>query len=404
MDPRDPNANDDRDAPCGDAGHAVPPGGVPRTMEGWVRWGSTRIGPAEAGVRLDRYLAQRFTYRSRTDWAHKIRQGRIRIDERTVRPSYILKAGDNLQYRARPLPEPDVDAACPILFEDETLVAVAKSGNIPVHPAGRYFRNSLLLRLEAERYERGGLRIVHRLDRETSGVLLFAKSVEAARHLAGQFEHRRVAKRYLAVVWGRLEAPRKIALPLGRNPESKIRKAMGVVEGGRPSRTSVRPLSSGPETTLVEAQPLTGRLHQIRVHLRAIGHPILGDKMYGTDENYFLRFLRGETLQGDDFERLGFHRQALHAWRLQLRHPATGELLDLHAPLPDDLRGLLGERGLHPPPGGDEEALEDDTGPPPEDEERAPPGEGAGPAPGAGARETCAGDELRAPDNGRSDA
>ncbi|MBU1699394.1 MAG: RluA family pseudouridine synthase [Candidatus Eisenbacteria bacterium] len=312
-----------------------------RTMAGWVRWGCTQIDPADAGERLDRYLARRFTYRSRTDWAQKIREGRIRIDERIIRPSYLLKTGDMLQYRARLLPEPEVDADCPTVYEDDALLAVNKSGNIPVHPAGRYFRNSLLLQLEEHKYGRGILHIVHRLDRETSGVILFTKSSAWARELSFQFENRKIEKTYLAVVWGHLENERLIDLPLGQNGQSKVRKAVGIVPGGRPSRTQVRPLSYGEKVTLVEARPLTGRLHQIRVHLRAIGHPILGDKLYGKDEEYFLKFLGGTPLSEEDYEDLGFRRQALHAWKISIEHPVSKELLEITAPPNSELKALF---------------------------------------------------------------
>jgi RluA family pseudouridine synthase len=317
-----------------------------RSLGSWVRWGRTEIHPSEAGTRLDRYLAGRFTYRSRTGWVRKIREGRIVVNEKRVRPSYRLRPGDVIRYKASPLPEPPVDANCPVLYEDEHLLAVNKSGNIPVHPSGRYFRHCLL-HILAPRY--GGwdaLRIVHRLDRETSGVLVFARSPEMARRLAEQFQSREVRKSYLAVVWGDLDRERLVDLPLGRNPASRVRKAVGVVPGGRPSQTRLRPLFRAGEVTLVEAIPLTGRLHQIRVHLREIGHPILGDKLYGRDEGLFLKFIRGEALTPGEQRLLGFRRQALHAWRLRLRHPATGQPLEITAPLPEDLRELLASRGI----------------------------------------------------------
>ena len=137
-----------------------------------------------------------------------------------------------------------------------------------------------------------------------------------------------------------------IDLPLGRNSESKVRKAVGVLSGGRPSRTWVQPLSWGDQVTLVEARPLTGRLHQIRVHLRAIGHSILGDKLYGKDESYFLKFISGTPLSDEDYKVLGLHRQALHAWKLTVEHPVSGERLEMTAPPAADLEGLLKCHGL----------------------------------------------------------
>jgi RluA family pseudouridine synthase len=316
-----------------------------RTMAGWVRWGRTIIEPHEGGARLDRYLARRFTYRSRTGWVAKIREGKLRVGGRKVRPSYILRAGDLIEYRAPPLPEPAVDTNCPILYEDDALLAVNKSGNIPVHPSGRYFLHTVLHVLGRER-SAGWLRVVHRLDRETSGVLVFAKSLSAAQRLARQFEDRLVHKSYLAVVWGDLTRECEIDRPLGRGSMSTVRKAMAVVPDGRPSRTIVRPLSGGRDVTLVEARPLTGRLHQIRVHLKSIGHPIVGDKLYGQDEGIFLKFLKGHSLTEGEYQRLGSRRQALHSWKLALKHPADDRAMEIRAALPEDFRTLTKERGL----------------------------------------------------------
>jgi len=316
-----------------------------RTMEGWVQWGRTLVDPEDAGRRLDVYLARRFTYRSRTGWAQKIREGRMRVGGERVRPSYLLKAGDLLQYRADPLPEPEVETRCPTLHEDESLLAVNKSGNIPVHPAGRYFRNCLLHLLSPRGAKEPHLRVVHRLDRETSGVVVFAKSAAAARSLGRQFEERTVRKSYLAVVWGTLTGERDVDLPLGYRPSAAIAKAVGIVPGGRPARTRLRPLASRDGVTLVEAIPLTGRLHQIRVHLQASGFPILGDRLYGRDPRLFLKSLAG-PLDTDDDAFLGFRRQALHALKLAFDHPETGGRLEIVAAPPEDFSRLLKERGL----------------------------------------------------------
>lgn len=341
----DPQINDKHDEPLDDNGPFPSSLEDPRTMEGWVRWGRTVIEPQEAGARLDQYLARRFTYRSRTGWVSKIREGKLRVGGRKVRPSYLLKPGDVIEYRSPPLPEPPVDTNCPIIHEDDSLLAVSKSGNIPVHPSGRYFLHTVLHVLGRDRPD-GWLRIVHRLDRETSGVLAFAKSLVAAQRLTRQFEDRLIRKSYLCVVWGHLHEPQDIDRPLGRNIDSGVRKAVGVDPDGRPSRTLVRPLSRGREVTLVEARPLTGRLHQIRVHLKSIGHPVVGDKLYGKDENMFLKTLAGESLTDEDYEKLGFRRQALHAWRLGLAHPASGQRMEIRAVPPIDFRDLMEEREL----------------------------------------------------------
>jgi RluA family pseudouridine synthase len=326
------------------------------TIRTWVRAGETRIDAEHAGARLDLYLSRRFTYRSRTQWGRMIREGRITVNGRAVRPARALRGGDRIAYVPQQRTEPPVDTACALLHADDSLVALSKSGNLPVHPSGRYFRHTLLHHLLATHPEWERLLVVHRLDRETSGVILFGRTREATARLARQFRERGVRKRYLALVEGRPESDRfVIDLPLGRARDSLIRKAVGVRPDGVPARTRVQVLHRGEGWAWVEAQPETGRLHQIRVHLRAVGLPILGDKVYGRSEGFFLKFVRGEPLTAEEARQLALPRQALHAYQLTFTHPATGEPLTLTAPLPGDLAQALAERGLDPTlalPGG----------------------------------------------------
>jgi len=302
----------------------------------WVRQGRCEVSPAKEGMRFDAFLARTFPYRSRSRWVRLVRAGRILINDSVARPGRLLRAGDRIDYVPDPRPEPKVSRAYRVLYEDEALLAVCKPAHLPVHPSGRYYRNTLLMMLLAERGEdldATELRIVHRLDRETSGIILFAKGREAAAALSSQFENREARKRYLAIVHG---APRErsfvVDAPLARDPLARVRKTVVIRPDGRPARTGVRLLRSGNRHSLVAAIPYTGRLHQIRVHLRHAGHPILGDKVYGLDPDLFLRFVAG-TLSASDRDMLGWPRQALHAWRLAVRHPATGRRLSLRAPV-----------------------------------------------------------------------
>lgn len=319
------------------------------TLRAWVRLGRAQVGPAETGVRLDRYLAARFTYRSRNQWGRLIRAGRITVNGRAVRPSRALREGDRLDYVPLPRTEPPIDDRFDVLHLDEGLVAVAKSGNLPIHPSGRYFRHTLLHLLLERQPDWGRLHIVHRLDRETSGVVLFGRSRADAANLAVQFRKRRVRKRYLALVEG---APASdhfvIDQALGPAIHSAIRKAVGVCPDGLPSRTEVLVLHRGEGWAWVEARPRTGRLHQIRVHLRAAGLPILGDKVYGRDERFFLKFVADEPLTPAERRALGLPRQALHAYQISLTHPRTGARVTFTAPIPADLLAALAERGLDP--------------------------------------------------------
>jgi 23S rRNA pseudouridine1911/1915/1917 synthase len=317
----------------------------------WVRRGEARIDACHAGTRLDRYLAGRFTYRSRTQWCRLIAEGRITVNGHRVRPARTLRSGDIVAYVPLQRAEPEVDRAIGVLHVDEHLVAVAKSGNLPMHPSGAYFRNTLIHLLADTHPEWGALRVIHRLDRETSGIVVFGRTRAATESVAIQFRRRSVDKRYLAIVHG---SPREDAFtidaPLGIALDSQIRKAVGVRADGAAACTDVRVLHRGEGWAWVEARPRTGRLHQIRVHLRHAGLPILGDKVYGLSERFFLQFIADQPLTPAEQAALGLGRQALHAHRLTLRHPGTGALLDLRSPLPADMAGALRERGLDPAP------------------------------------------------------
>jgi RluA family pseudouridine synthase len=318
----------------------------------WVRHGKIRIEDPAIEVRLDRYLAGRFTYRSRTGWARMIEAARILVNGRSCRPSRVVRVGDRIDYVPRREPEPPVTLEIPRLRDDAYLLAVNKPPDLPVHPSGRYFRNTLLCILLAERGEtldEPGIRIVHRLDRETSGVVLFGKTRVATAFLARQFERHRVAKEYLLIAHGLPEEDRfTVDARLGAAPASRVRKAVGVVPAGegRPARTDFSVLARGPEHSFLSARPRTGRLHQIRVHARHAGYPVVGDKLYGLDEGLFLKLAAGESYSEEDRQRLLLGRQCLHAWRLRFEHPGTGEPCEIEAPLPADMRNLAQRLGI----------------------------------------------------------
>jgi len=337
-----------------------------RPLAKWVRHGAITIQDPETAVRIDRYLSARFPYRSRTQWARVIESGRIRLNGAACRPSRVVRFGDRIDYVPQAHPEPEVSCEISILYEDDALLAVNKPPDLPVHPSGRYFHNTLLcllLRSRGETLDTPGIRIVHRLDRETSGVVLFGKTRQATARMAAQFEAHRVAKEYLALVHGMPEEDRfRIEAAIGRNLQSKIRKAMGVVPDGegRPAITDFEVLrrspggkgASGPEQSadpghsLLRARPLTGRLHQIRVHCRHAGYPIVGDKLYGRDEAYFLKLAAGEEYSDEDRRGLLHDRQGLHAVRITIVHPLTDALFTVEAPMPADLRALCAKLGI----------------------------------------------------------
>ncbi len=298
------------------------------------------LGAEAAGLRLDAYLAARLGL-SRSALRARLAAGAVRLDGRPGRFGERLRAGQVLRLPRLVRPEPEVEVRYRLLHRDDWLLAVDKGPGAPVHPSRSFRTRTVLSRLRAELGDLE-LRPAHRLDRETSGVLVFACTALAASRLGAQFARHAIEKRYLAVVRGAPDFTRReVELPLGRDPDFPVRCRMRVDErGGQPARTELEVLARRADRALVAAVPRTGRQHQIRVHLAALGHPILGDKLYQEDGRPYLAQI-GDRLDAAALARLGHLRQALHAERLTLTHPGTGEELVLVAPLPVDLAGLL---------------------------------------------------------------
>lgn len=239
--------------------------------------------------------------------------------------------------------EPEVPLFFDVLYEDADLMAVDKPAGLPVHPSATYHKNTLTFLLR-ERFGDHAPRIAHRLDRETSGLLLCARTEEAERRLKNAFENRRVRKRYLAIVDGRMpDDEGRIALPMEQAKEGLHILMEVTPEGeGYPAVTRYRVVARTDTKTLVALAPESGRQHQLRVHMSAIGFPIIGDKLYGPcGVEPFLEYI--ETGMTEALLRqLGHGRQALHAHALTFEHPSHGESTTLRAPLPDDLVALWG--------------------------------------------------------------
>ena len=280
-----------------------------------------------AGGRLDRVLAELDPDLSRSLAGRIARQGAALHNGRPARPSERVVAGDLLEYE---VPEPDElePAAEPIpltiVYADGDLVVVDKPPGMVVHPAAGHHTGTLvhaLLGLGGPWSAVGGEArpgIVHRLDKGTSGLLIAARNDGAHRALAAQLADRRLSRTYLCVVRGEVRQDEGVLEgPIGRHPRDRLR--MAVVEGGRPARTRYRVLGRRRGSTLLQCDLETGRTHQIRVHCTALGHPIVGDDLYG-------RRRPGEP-----------DRPLLHAWRLRFQHPRTGEMMEFEGPPPHDL-------------------------------------------------------------------
>jgi len=296
------------------------------------------VSPLQAGQRLDRLLAN-LTSATRSHIKILIDQERVRVAGKPRKAGYVLRTQEEIE--VLPLPTPPSTAtpqAIPldILYEDEFFAAINKPAGMVVHPAPGQWHgtvvNALLFRwgqTDTAHPLRPG--IVHRLDKDTSGVLLVAKDDRTLERLTHQFKERQVHKTYIAVVAGRFSTPAgEITWPIGRHPVD--RKKMSIhARKGRPALSRYRVVAEHGGVTLVRLFPETGRTHQLRVHLAALGHPIVGDHVYGSPS----------ALRTDAVRIRTFPRQALHAESLRLCHPVTGTALTITAPYPADFAQLL---------------------------------------------------------------
>ncbi|HEU5020194.1 MAG TPA: RluA family pseudouridine synthase [Pseudolabrys sp.] len=313
------------------------------------------IRPEEAGARLDRVLAARIPALSRSRLKTLILTGQVAIGARTIRdPAAHVNSGDTLTVTLPP-PEPAEPQAeqipLEVVYEDDALIVINKPSGLVVHPAAGHASGTLVNALIAHCGQSlsgiGGVKrpgIVHRLDKDTTGLMVVAKTDKAHRALAKQFEHKLegpLERGYLAFVWGAPERPRgTIDAPLDRHPHARDRRA--VREGGREAVTHWEVLerfndpAGKPIASLLECTLETGRTHQIRVHLAHIGHPLLGDETYATGFK-----TKANRLGREAQAALGAPgRQALHAYRLVFEHPITGEILEFTVDLPPDLQRL----------------------------------------------------------------
>ncbi|MBN1563295.1 MAG: RluA family pseudouridine synthase [Anaerolineae bacterium] len=285
------------------------------------------------GERLDKALAERFEDLSRVQIQALIKEERVSVDGKTVKASYRIEGGELIQVQI-PIPDDDTEPEpeqipLEVLYEDEQIAVINKPAGMVVHPAygnqSGTLVNAILARWPqtAEFGEADRAGIVHRLDKETSGVIVIAKTAAALDHLHAQFKDRTVQKRYLALVEGTPDtSDGLIDAPIGRDPNN--RKKMAVIRDGRAAVSEFRVLEHYAAHSLLEVFPKTGRTHQIRVHLAFLGHPVVGDRVYGHRK-----------------QKIKLKRHFLHATAITLTQPETGETLTVEAALPVGLQNIL---------------------------------------------------------------
>jgi 23S rRNA pseudouridine1911/1915/1917 synthase len=294
------------------------------------------VEAGDAGKRLDTFLRERLPEFSRSRLQSWIKGDRVLVDYKAMRSSYVLRGREIVSVTPADLPplkaEPE-DLPLKILYQDDDVIAVDKPAGMVVHAGAGHARgtlvNALLHRFGTLSTVGGDLRpgIVHRLDRDTSGVLLVARTDKAHRALAAQFHDRRVEKTYLALVHGRMRHPQgHINTQIARDPVRRTRMTTKVASG-RSSITEYRVLEEVGQFSLLEVRIGTGRTHQIRVHLASIHHPVVGDRLYGAPGK---------------IDRVGaLHRFFLHAWRLRFTSPSTGNPVLIESPLATELTDFL---------------------------------------------------------------
>lgn len=302
-----------------------------------------RVPPEFAGQRLDVFLSLTLRGTSRTRAKRIAKAAAYRLDGTRFRPNQRLQAEDQVVLWRVPIDDADPELDMREIYRDEHILVVNKPPNITVHPTASHYNNTVTRVLEL-RYPGQYFSLVHRLDRDTSGILILGLTPAADRAFKMLLESTikipngidaSIRKTYQAITWG---VPKEglIDLPLERDPENPLRVKMRVHPNGQTAQTIVRVLEIAGNYARVECQLLTGRQHQIRLHLASIGCPVVGDRLYGPDERLHARGADGQLTQAD-LDLLELPRQALHAWKYELPHAITWERLAFEADLPADL-------------------------------------------------------------------
>jgi len=296
-----------------------------------------KIKPSEDGLKIIEFLTNKFTYLSQEEWLKEIDNKNLIVLNKKINPAYKLSHSDIIQYIRNSYSEPEVDKNYKVIYESENLLIINKPGNLPVHPAGRYKENTLLNLLTMEnKYE--NLFPAHRLDRETSGIQIFAKNKITASVIQKQFEDRTIYKEYIVYVHGIFPEILNTVGYLNKDEKSIIRKKKSfssiLRENSTYCETFFKKIEELNRISKVLAIPKTGKNHQIRATLFSLGFPVYGDKIYGKDENCFLNFINGEA-------NLEFKRQALHSSLIIIAESKLFPKIEIVVPEPSDLKEIF---------------------------------------------------------------
>jgi RluA family pseudouridine synthase len=303
---------------------------------------NTRV-PVHIKTSLDlvTYLTSRFTYYTREQWIEKIIDGSVTVDSNRVTDCCTVTGGTVISYDAGEFDEPAANLDYKVIYEDEWLLGIDKPGNLLVHRAGKSFRNNLVYHLrEIHVPPYPDAHPAHRLDRDTSGVVIVAKSTECRALLGDGFLEKEMKKVYVAIVKGMPDLKnRVIDIPIGKDLNSSISYKFIADPKGKDAVTHIIDATPvGKSHALVILSPVTGRTHQLRVHCAAIGHPIVGDKLYDMDEEVYKQWRDNPSLLNS---KLVFYRHALHCQSITFKHPLAGTDLTIAAPLPKDMAELI---------------------------------------------------------------
>lgn len=303
----------------------------------------------EEGRVLSDWISERYTYHSKEKWIEYIKKGMVKSNSREIKPDYILKNQDKIVYYPEPIIEPYINRDYKNIFEDEDLLVINKPNDIPCHPGGIYFENTLWYLLK-QKYEY--ISLVNRLDRETSGIMLIAKNKESAKYYFNLMMDRKIEKEYLVLVHGDASKDLNGRGWLVPDASSKIRKKRKFI----PDSNAKQPEGEGDKEhqfthtifefldykngiSLLKCKLLTGRTHQIRATLYSLGFPVVGDKIYGVNEDYFFMFINDELEQAD-WDKLILENQALHSYITKLE-TNSGESKEFVAEIPSTWNKLI---------------------------------------------------------------